>query len=152
MEYVRNLDSRVSLPMTNQVVDREFHGVLEGRDNSFVMLMMRLHDDDAPIGWVALDGIQWQHGTAMIAIGIGDAKHRGQGYGEEAMRLFIDFAFNEMNLYRIGLTVFEYNMRGVKLYERLGFVLEGTLREFMIRDGRRWDMHHYGLLRSDWKG
>ena len=45
-----------------------------------------------------------------------------------------------------------YNERAIKLYEKLGFTREGTLREFIFRDGNRYDMYLYGLLRHEWSG
>jgi RimJ/RimL family protein N-acetyltransferase len=133
-------------------IERDLQAILEGRNKNDVVLMICLHDDDdaEPVGWIGLDGIHWQHGAASLAIGIGSAENRGKGYGSEAIRLLLDFAFNEMNLHHIGLTVFSYNTGARALYERLGFVYEGTRREFMQRDGERWDMHFYSMLRPEW--
>ncbi len=88
---------------------------------------------------------------AWLAIGIGERENWGKGIGGEAMTLALDFTFRELNLHRVQLTVFEYNERAIALYERLGFVREGVCREFMQRDGRRYDMYLYGLLRREWE-
>jgi RimJ/RimL family protein N-acetyltransferase len=66
------------------------------------------------------------------------------------MRLALDFAFRELNLHRICLTVFSYNPAAIKLYESLGFTREGVYREHLQRDGQRHDMILYGLLRREW--
>ena len=71
--------------------------------------------------------------------------------GREAMQLALAFAFNELNLYRVCLTVFSYNDQAITLYERLGFVREGAYRQHLERDGRRYDMYLYGLLRPEWE-
>jgi RimJ/RimL family protein N-acetyltransferase len=68
------------------------------------------------------------------------------------MRLALDYAFSELNLHRVQLTVFAYNARAIALYEKLGFVREGVYREFLHRDGVRYDMYLYGLLRREWRG
>ena len=67
------------------------------------------------------------------------------------MELLVNYGFNELNLHRLQLTVFGYNEPAVKLYEKLGFQHEGSYREFLQRDGQRYDMHLYGLLLSDWE-
>ena len=103
------------------------------------------------IGFAELDGIQWNHQNAWIGLGIGDQENWGKGYGREAMDLILKFAFHELSLYRVQLTVFSYNERAIALYKKLGFVQEGVLREYLSRDGRRYDMLMYGLLRSEWK-
>jgi RimJ/RimL family protein N-acetyltransferase len=67
------------------------------------------------------------------------------------MTLALNFAFEELNMHRVQLTVFQYNERAVALYEKLGFQKEGVYREFLHRDGKRYDMYLYGLLRSEWE-
>ncbi len=61
------------------------------------------------------------------------------------------FAFDEVNLRRLSLTVFAYNTRAIRLYEGMGFVREGTFREFLVRDGQPHDMLLYGLLEREWR-
>lgn len=102
------------------------------------------------IGGVDLNGINWSARTSWIGIGIGDRNYWGRGYGREAMRLAIQFAFDELNLRRINLNVFEYNKRAFLAYQKLGFVEEGRYRSWLHRGGRRWDLIFMGLLRSDW--
>ena len=69
----------------------------------------------------------------------------------EALRLMLRFAFHELNLHRLQLTVFAYNEAAIRLYERLGFQREGAFREYLLRDGKRYDMLLYGLLAREWE-
>ena len=112
---------------------------------------LRLCADDTLIGCIELDGILWTHQTSWLAIAIGDAVHRDKGYGREAMELALRFAFYELNLYRVQLTVFGYNHRAIALYEKIGFTREGVYRECLHRDGQRHDMILYGILRPEWE-
>jgi RimJ/RimL family protein N-acetyltransferase len=57
--------------------------------------------------------------------------HWGKGYGYEAMQLVLRFAFDELNLHRVQLTVFSYNERVIVLYEKLGFQHKGKYREYL---------------------
>lgn len=113
---------------------------------------IRLHHSDDLIGLVDLDSIVWTSGVGWLAIGIGEPLYRGQGYGSEAMALLLRFAFHELNLHRVQLTVFSYNLRAIHLYERLGFVREGVMREFLYRDRQHFDVVLYGLLAREWEG
>lgn len=108
-------------------------------------------DKDEMIGYIELTNIQWWNGVANLGIGIGATNHRGSGYGKEAMKLLLDFAFEELNLHRVQLNVFTYNNGAISLYEKLGFKREGVYREFIHRDGKRWDMYLYGILRDEWE-
>ncbi len=115
------------------------------------LFALRLLDSEELIGYVEFDGIDWVHGRAYAAILIGDLEQRGKNYGFEAMQLALKFAFHELNLYRIALTIFEYNAASIKMAEKLGFVKEGVHRQFLSRDGKRFDMYLYGLLRPEWE-
>ena len=66
------------------------------------------------------------------------------------MKVVLRYAFTELNLQRLTLTVFEYNPRAVRAYEKTGFRHEGRLRQFLNREGRRWDMLFMGILRHEW--
>jgi RimJ/RimL family protein N-acetyltransferase len=85
-----------------------------------------------------------------VGIGLGEREFWGKGYGTDAMRIILRYAFTELNLHRVTLNVFEYNPRGVRSYEKAGFVLEGRQRGVLLREGRRWDEIYMGILREDW--
>ncbi|MBE2184633.1 MAG: GNAT family N-acetyltransferase, partial [Anaerolineae bacterium] len=61
------------------------------------------------------------------------------------------FCFHEINLHRVQLTVFSYNQRAMKLYERLGFVREGVWREAILRDGQAFDTLCYSMLAREYQ-
>ena len=106
--------------------------------------------DERIIGGIGLDAIYWTHRDAFVGIGIGDKEDWGKGYGTDAMRILLRYAFTELNLRRVTLDVFEYNPRGIRSYEKAGFVIEGRVREAVMREGRRWDMVYMGILREEW--
>lgn len=77
--------------------------------------------------------------------------HRDKGYGSEATRLVVDRVFTELPAHRIQLEVYAFNPRAQHVYERVGFVPEGLLRESLCWDGRYHDTVVMGMLRSDWE-
>jgi len=77
--------------------------------------------------------------------------YQGQGYGSEAINWILDWAFETAGLHRVGIECFEYNYGARKLYERLGFKVEGVLREKWWHAGRFWDDIQLGMLDRDWK-
>ena len=66
------------------------------------------------------------------------------------MNIVLRFAFTEINLRRVTLTVFEYNPRAIRSYEKTGFKHEGRLRGALLRDEKRWDVLYMGIRREDW--
>ena len=112
---------------------------------------IRLIDSDELIGTVSLNDIEWSNRVAWLSIGIGEIVNRGKGCGYESMQLALGYAFLELNLHRVQLTVFDYNESAIVLYEKLGFRREGIYREFGERLGHRYDMLLYGLLCNEWE-
>lgn len=108
-------------------------------------------DGNRLLGDIGLDVINnWASHDAFVGIAIGNREDWGKGYGTDAMKIILRFAFTEINLRRVTLTVFEYNPRAVRSYEKAGFRHEGRLRETLLRDGKRWDVLYMGILREDW--
>ncbi|MBN1583409.1 MAG: GNAT family N-acetyltransferase [Anaerolineae bacterium] len=147
--FLRLLDARPAYPQTEATL-KDWLQEMDKAKNAF-LLGIRLLDADQLIGYIELEGILWIHQTGWIGIGIGEPDYWNRGYGREAMDLALAFCFDELNLHRVQLTVFDYNKRAIALYEKLGFQHEGTFREFLHRDGQRYDMHLYGLLRREWQ-
>ena len=89
--------------------------------------------------------------SGWVAVGIGDPADRGRGFGKEAVRLTLRYAFHELGLRRLSLDVISDNLPAIGLYRGLGFQEEGRLRERVYRDGLASDLIYMGLLRRDWE-
>jgi RimJ/RimL family protein N-acetyltransferase len=146
--FLRLIDAELARPRTEEEIQKWFEDWQ--KDPKEIAFAVRKLDSDEMLGFIALEGILLQHGVAWLGVGIGDRNQWDKGYGRDAISLLLKYGFDELNLHRIQLTVFEYNERGVALYEKLGFRREGVYREFMQREGRRYDMYLYGLLRREW--
>lgn len=110
-----------------------------------------VRETDQLIGTAGLARTDVRNRHAMFGIGIGDKGAWGKGYGTEATRLIVGYAFETLNLHRVWLTVFEYNQRGVRAYEKAGFRVEGRLRQECFREGRYWDTLFMAILREEWQ-
>ncbi|WGV60887.1 GNAT family protein [Brevibacillus brevis] len=103
-----------------------------------------------PIGITSLIQIDLKNRNAECIIDIGEKEYWGDGYGREALKLLLDYAFLEMNLHRVSLRVFSFNERAIKLYERLGFKQEGISRQFLFREGKWHDIVYMGILQQEY--
>jgi RimJ/RimL family protein N-acetyltransferase len=101
------------------------------------------------LGGIGLHRIDWENRNAEAGIVIGKKEHWNKGYGTDAMMAILDFAFNQMNLHRVYLRVFEYNQRGVRSYQKCGFKKEGALREDRYIRGEYRDTILMGILRDE---
>lgn len=95
---------------------------------------------------------EWDRANKSVRIGIDIAKeHRGQGYGTEAFKAFIDYLFKQQGIHRIWFLVAEENKIAQKLYKKLGFKEEGRQREALFRDGKYHDYVMMSILEKEWK-
>jgi RimJ/RimL family protein N-acetyltransferase len=76
---------------------------------------------------------------------------RGRGLGTEATRLFLAHAFETVGLHRVSLEVFDFNPGARRVYEKVGFVHEGTRRQAHVFDGERIDAHDMAVLAPEWR-
>ena len=146
-QYMRMVDSDWMRP---RVSDDSPLG-RTGSSPTGVEFRIRAVANDRLLGFLAVHRIEWNNQVGEMSIGIGDPADWGKGYGSEAMCLALRYAFHELNLNRVWLTVISYNARAIRLYEKLGFQREGVMREAVLRDGKRYDMLVMGLLRWEWE-
>jgi RimJ/RimL family protein N-acetyltransferase len=146
-EFFRLLDERLTKIPTVDTTKK----FIEKINNEGFIFGIRTRKELSLIGFVALGNINSSTREAWVGIAIGDRGYQGRGYGADAMNIIVRFAFLELNLNRISLDVFQYNNRGIRSYEKVGFKLEGRERESIYRDGKWWDTLYMGILRKDWE-
>ncbi len=101
------------------------------------------------IGNVKLDFYDSKANVAELGLLIGNKNYWGKGVGSQACKLAIEYGFNTMNLRKIYLAVYENNPNAKKLYEKLGFTLEGTLRKHILADGNLCDKYLMGIFKNE---
>ena len=142
----------ISLPMATWDETRWFENLANRpAEERPLALEGRLPDGNwIPIGNVGLHKIEWTNRCAEFGIFIGDKAFWNNGYGSEATRLTLKHGFETLNLNRIYLHVYETNLRAVHVYEKVGFVHEGRLRQAFYRSGHYSDDLVMSILRSEW--
>jgi RimJ/RimL family protein N-acetyltransferase len=78
-------------------------------------------------------------------------EYQGHGYGPEAIKWAVEWAFQKAGLHRVGLEVYGYNTKALKIYKDLGFVNEGGARDALWYDGKWWDKVYMGILADEWE-
>jgi RimJ/RimL family protein N-acetyltransferase len=119
-------------------------------EKNFYHFMIRTKSGDRLIGKAVIARVEWTNGNGQLRIGIGAAEDRCKGYGTQALRMLLRFAFAELNLFRVSADVPEYNQAALALVEKSGFVEEVRRRQALERDARRWDLLVFGLLKDEW--
>jgi RimJ/RimL family protein N-acetyltransferase len=138
-----NPASQYSASMTKEYI--------ENNPDEGAFFSIQTLEDHKTIGFVDLGSYDWMARNGWVGIAIGEADFRGKGYGTDAMNVLLKFAFRGLNLHRVNLGVFEFNKRAIRCYEKCGFKYEGTNRESIYKEDKRWDVFNMGVLRSEWE-
>ena len=138
------------IPQTLARLEAEFDQNVTkgGRDGSG----FAIEADGKFIGQCALFNLQETDRTCELGIAIGDKAYWGQGYGREAIKLLLDYAFRLRNLHKVYLRVNGTNERAIRAYRACGFVEEGRWRAHSWSNGAYVDVVCMGILRDEWPG
>jgi RimJ/RimL family protein N-acetyltransferase len=157
-EYARLINQRPALPLSIPQMKKRLEAIekqIDESKNQFYFTI-RLRAEDPPekerlVGFARLYSIAWNLGMGRLRLGIGDPADRGKGYGRETLKLITRFAFRELNLFALRVTIPEYNLPAIYLFEKSGFIVEVRQRQEIYRDGKYWDLLHLGLLQPEWE-
>ena len=142
--------TRYSLrPMSDEEIDRFFHSRLMSPES--VAYAIDIRETGRLVGLTTFSNLDPDNGSVLFHITIGESDAWGAGYGTEAAELMLWLAFERIGLHRVALSVFSFNERAVRSYQKVGFEIEGRAREAIVREGRRWDELTMGVLADDWR-
>ncbi|RAN76871.1 GNAT family N-acetyltransferase [Bacillus sp. SRB_331] len=120
-------------------------------DSSRYDFAICLKSTDEMIGELSILDIDEENQRAGFRISMLSIALTGKGYGTEAMKIVLSFVFEQLTLNRLQLEVFSHNSRGIRAYEKIGFVKEGTLRQSLFYNGKCSDEIIMAILKSDYK-
>jgi RimJ/RimL family protein N-acetyltransferase len=136
----------------SRVQEEKYLNENSARENNFEDVRLAIETlDGKHIGMTGLHRARPEDRSAELGILIGDKSFWSSGYGTDTVQTLLRFAFDQMNLHKVALGVFEYNERGQACYRKCGFVEEGRFREEYFQDGRYWDVIRMSILRSEWR-
>ena len=104
-----------------------------------------------PIGNCDLFKVDFRNRRGEVGLMIGEPEARGKGYGTEAMRLLLDFAFTALSLNSVMLQYFEFNPAARRCYEKAGFRESGRWRQSLWSGGRFWDQIFMDVLTAEFE-
>jgi RimJ/RimL family protein N-acetyltransferase len=96
-------------------------------------------------GEIVLNHLSADNEAISLRLWLG-VEFRDHGYGSEAIRLVLAYAFDVVGLHRVELEVYAFNTRAIRAYERCGFEVEGRLRHALLWEGERYDALIMGIL------
>lgn len=133
-------------PVTKDLDEDWFNHVSRDKSNKTVFFTI-IDKNSQVLGYTFLKEINWINRNSYLGIIIGDNKQRGKGLGKEALNLILDYTFFNLNLNKVLLEVISSNTSAIKLYESLGFVLEGELKQHAYVNGNLKDVRIYSIFK-----
>lgn len=158
--FVRWLNDRevtenllVTSPYSSAMEERWFDRQLEISPENGQVLAIEVFENDQwlHVGNTGLHNVESINRSAEFGIFIGEKNYWNRGFGREAARLALKYGFEDLNLNRIYLNVYETNLRAIKAYQAVGFVHEGILRQAVYKHGQYINVLLMSVLRSEWK-
>jgi RimJ/RimL family protein N-acetyltransferase len=134
---VRTLKSRYPIAFSNEVEWLERAMNAHAGERHFAI---ERRDDRSHIGNASIHDIDWVSRTAWFGLFIGEPTAWNRGFGGDAIGTLVRFAFDEMNLFKLRINVFEYNERARHVLKGHGFVEEGMLARDFFREGAWHDI------------
>ena len=122
-----------------------------GKNDSDIICGIVARDGDKLVGSCGLHQISHIDHSAVFGLMIGEVDSQNQGYGSAATQLMLQLGFEEFNLHRIELVVYDFNPRAIRVYEKAGFIREGVRRQAVWRGGQYRDVLAYAILRDEWQ-
>ena len=107
-------------------------------------------EDNTLIGNCQILGVKHIRQWAEVGLFIGEEENRGKKYGQEVLRLLLEFAFGTFHLHNVMLRVFAFNERGIHIYQKIGFREFGRRRESYYAKGRFWDEIYMDILKEEY--
>jgi RimJ/RimL family protein N-acetyltransferase len=102
-------------------------------------------------GMCNLYEVDMRNRHAELALWLASPELRGLGYGTDAIRTLLPYAFEVPRLEKVHLGAYDFNEGGLRCYERVGFRYEGRLRQQIYYQGLYWDEWPMRILRSEWE-
>lgn len=121
-----------NFPMTKE----HLIGYIDKMNESTEQVLFGICLDGKFIGTITLNGINWINRVANLGIMIGEKGCWGKGYGTEAVRLMVCYAFGRLNLQKAWAGVHALNQNSIKMFEKAGFFKEAALNQELYLNGQ----------------
>ncbi len=152
LDIARMLIEGQPRPLPPFEVKKLLGGMLKESEEANTSFLFGLHlkADDRLVGILRLTRLNWSHAVGRIELIVGE-KEAHQAVARDALALGLQFAFGELNLFRVTIVTPEYDYNQIDRLEEAGLRLESRMREYIYRADRLWDQLHYGILETEWQ-
>lgn len=149
VNWLNSADLRSTFGLNSMVTEESHRSWVE--DNYDTLIWAIVDPCGQHVGNVLLK-VTERHRSGYFQIYIGERSARGRGLGEKVLKISLRWAFEQLGLHRVWLHTFQNNVVAEKLYNKHGFVFEGTEREALFWEGCYVSQRRWSLLAHEWRG
>lgn len=152
-EFRRLIDSGVSNLASQTAIQKWLEKELDESSVNQHWFSIRKLDDDTLLGDIDLYVSNWSGREAFVGLGIGEREFWGRGYGTDVMNVILRYAFTEVNLKRVTLTVFEYTRAPFVLMRRRASAMKAASARHCIKKVHAGTSYSWAsCARNGWSG
>ena len=138
----------IDFPLADKEFGKRIDEFLKGKYFGHDFMFVIEDENEEAVGFLITFDCDHRMGTFKYGLFLLD-KAKGKGYGSEAVKIMLNYYFNELRYNKVNVYIYAYNIPSIKFHEKLGFVKEGQLRQMAYSMGKYHDIVFYGLLKSE---
>ena len=142
------LSDKIYLPCSYESRKEDFENGVRQKNTPANCNLVIETPDGVAVGSICATNVNQTDGTFSYGVGV-DAKHRRRGYAAEAVKLLLNYFFNELRFHKCNVTVFDFNAGSKALHKAMGFTEEGRQRESKFSQGAHHDIILYGITKNE---
>jgi RimJ/RimL family protein N-acetyltransferase len=151
-EWVNDMEVAAGLIFASKLIGPEAEKLaLERLSTSGYNFAIVDAEKDELIGNCGFPKLDNLNRAGEVGIFIGNKDYWGKGYGQEVLKLLLDFGFNILNLHNISLKVYSFNQQAIKCYKKVGFKEAGRIREAKLIAGKAYDEIFMDILDTEYE-
>ena len=145
-----NMAEQLNMGQSAEKADEWFEQIKKDQGNSHIRLGIFLNSGTV-IGDIALQDMDLKNRSCSVGMGMSKLEYRNKGFGKEALKLILEYGFNNLGLERITANTSEINISAQRSLGKTGFTLEGKERKAIYFAGRKYDRYIYGILAEEYR-
>jgi RimJ/RimL family protein N-acetyltransferase len=143
--------SLFSFPLTQQSMEWYIEDVNDiNNSDAFIYKAIETTTGNV-VGHISLGGISKKNKAARISRVLVDPAAQGKGYCCQMVQAVLKIGFQDLQLHRICLGVYDFNKAAIRCYQKAGLVIEGTNRDCLLFKNQWWSLVEMSILEEEWK-
>jgi RimJ/RimL family protein N-acetyltransferase len=143
--------SLFSFPLTKESMEWYIEDVNDINNSDAFIYKAVETETGKVVGHISLGGISKKNKAARISRVLVDPASQGKGYCCQMIKAVLKIGFNNLQLHRICLGVYDFNKAAIRCYQKAGLIIEGTNRDCLLFKDKWWSLVEMSILEEEWR-